>query len=115
MEQSIDRILTTHVGSLPRAKRLSELLIQHEDGQDVDLGELDRLAGEGVRDVVARQVRALCAEGERRLVETLAEEIAGKILADHDVAEVEVEAKKFILPDCDYVSVKIRRARSDSK
>ncbi len=58
MNTSRDRILTTHVGSLPRAKRLSELLIQHEDGQDVDLGELDRLAGEGVRDVVARQVAA---------------------------------------------------------
>ena len=56
MKRSESRILTTHVGSLPREKRLSELLIQHEDGQAVDQGELDRLAAQGVRDVVARQV-----------------------------------------------------------
>ena len=58
MKQSSDRILTTHVGSLPRAKRLSELLIQDEDGKTIDRAELDRLAAEGVRDVVGRQVRA---------------------------------------------------------
>ena len=56
MKRRESRILTTHVGSLPREKRLSELLIQHEDGQAVDQGELDRLAAQGVRDVVARQV-----------------------------------------------------------
>jgi 5-methyltetrahydropteroyltriglutamate--homocysteine methyltransferase len=58
VKNSSDRILTTHVGSLPRAARLSELLIQREDGQPIDAGELDRLAAEGVRDVLSRQVAA---------------------------------------------------------
>lgn len=58
VKQSSECILTTHVGSLPRKKHLSDLLIQHEDGQEIDTGELDRAAAEGVREVVARQVEA---------------------------------------------------------
>ena len=62
-------------------------------------------------DVVTREVRALCAKGERRLIETLAEEIASLVLEGHGAAEVEIEVEKFILPDCDSVAVKILRKR----
>ncbi len=58
MKASTDRILTTHVGSLPRDAELSELLIRQEDGQPVDVAELDRCAAQGVRDVLGRQVAA---------------------------------------------------------
>jgi 5-methyltetrahydropteroyltriglutamate--homocysteine methyltransferase len=55
---SHDRILTTHVGSLPRNDVLSELLIRREAGETVDhrqlAGEMDR----AVRAIVERQVAA---------------------------------------------------------
>ena len=56
MQRSEHRILTTHVGSLPRARALSDLLIAQESKQAVDLAELDRLARVGVQHVVAKQV-----------------------------------------------------------
>ncbi len=58
MINSRDRILTTHVGSLPRAEALSELLIRREEGEAVDAetlsGEMDR----AVRRVVEKQAAA---------------------------------------------------------
>jgi 5-methyltetrahydropteroyltriglutamate--homocysteine methyltransferase len=41
MQRSTERILTTHVGSLPRGERLNELLIEAEAGEDVDRAELE--------------------------------------------------------------------------
>jgi len=58
MRRSDARILTTHVGSLPRERKLSELLISQEDGQSVDPSQLDRLAAEGIRAVLRRQIDA---------------------------------------------------------
>jgi 5-methyltetrahydropteroyltriglutamate--homocysteine methyltransferase len=52
---SRDRILTTHVGSLPRNETLTDLLIKREAGETIDAG---RMAGEmdkAVADVVQRQ------------------------------------------------------------
>jgi len=56
MKRSDERILTTHVGSLPRARALSDLLIAEEDRRPFDRAEMDRLAREGVQHVVARQI-----------------------------------------------------------
>jgi 5-methyltetrahydropteroyltriglutamate--homocysteine methyltransferase len=56
MQSSQDRILTTHVGSLPRDRELSDLLIAAEDGRPVDEARLDQLAEEGVRDAVHKQI-----------------------------------------------------------
>lgn len=36
MKTSEDRILTTHIGSLPRGPALTEMLLAEDDGQDVD-------------------------------------------------------------------------------
>jgi len=58
MKQSEQRILTTHVGSLPRARELSDLLIADEARQPIDHARLEVLAAEGVQSVVARQVGA---------------------------------------------------------
>jgi 5-methyltetrahydropteroyltriglutamate--homocysteine methyltransferase len=56
MKRSEQRILTTHVGSLPRARALSDLLIAEEDHRLVDRAELDRLARAGVQHVVMQQL-----------------------------------------------------------
>ncbi|MBM3607497.1 MAG: cobalamin-independent methionine synthase II family protein [Alphaproteobacteria bacterium] len=55
MIYSKDRILTTHVGSLPRNPTLSELLIKREAGESYDKGEFEREMDAAVRHVVAKQ------------------------------------------------------------
>ena len=55
MRRSERRILTTHVGSLPRPRELLQPLHARESGGTVDLGELDRRIGETVSNVVRRQ------------------------------------------------------------
>jgi 5-methyltetrahydropteroyltriglutamate--homocysteine methyltransferase len=56
MKTSIDRILTTHVGSLPRSGAITDLLLKKERGEPFDPAELERVAREAVSDIVARQV-----------------------------------------------------------
>lgn len=55
---SRDRILTTHVGSLPRNEKLSDLLIRQEAGEAYDQKEFDIEMDKAVRDVVHRQKTA---------------------------------------------------------
>lgn len=58
MTISRDRILCTHVGSLPRNDALSSLLVQREEGAAIDKAQLDREMDRAVRHVVEEQVRA---------------------------------------------------------
>src|SRR5215510_10877616 len=58
MHKSDTRILTTHVGSLPRSPTLADLLIRQEQGEAVDQAELDRQAEAAVRHVVQKQLEA---------------------------------------------------------
>jgi len=55
---SRDRILTTHVGSLPRSEALSELLVRREAGESYDPAQLDAEMDKAVRHVVAKQKEA---------------------------------------------------------
>ena len=52
------RILTTHVGSLPRPPELVELVWAEDRGEPVDRERYERLLDEAVRDRVRRQVEA---------------------------------------------------------
>jgi 5-methyltetrahydropteroyltriglutamate--homocysteine methyltransferase len=52
------RILTTHVGSLPRPQDLMEMMWAREDGIPVDKAALEQRIRQGVDDAVARQVKA---------------------------------------------------------
>ena len=56
MRRSDERILTTHVGSLPRDPVLSDLLIRDELGETVDRAEMARLSEKAVHHVVRQQV-----------------------------------------------------------
>jgi 5-methyltetrahydropteroyltriglutamate--homocysteine methyltransferase len=58
MKTSTDRILTTHVGSLPRPLELRALLVKKDQGQPYDKAELARLTREAVASIVRRQVDA---------------------------------------------------------
>ena len=58
---------------------------------------------------VCEAVKALAAARPRRLVETLAEEIATELLARFPIRHIAVEVRKFILPETDYVAIRIER------
>jgi 5-methyltetrahydropteroyltriglutamate--homocysteine methyltransferase len=55
MKTSQDRILTTHVGSLPRPPELRDILVKKDQGEPYDAGELARLVRQAVVDIVRRQ------------------------------------------------------------
>ena len=58
MRASGERILTTHVGSIPRSAALRTLLVQQDRGEAVDEAALAREAEAAVREVVRRQLEA---------------------------------------------------------
>lgn len=62
---------------------------------------------------LARSVQALASEGERRLIETLAEEIAAHVLTQFPARAVDVELRKYILPDTACVAARLHRERSE--
>jgi 5-methyltetrahydropteroyltriglutamate--homocysteine methyltransferase len=55
---SRDRILTTHVGSLPRNESLSELLVRREAGESYDKAAFETEMEKAVRHVVGKQKEA---------------------------------------------------------
>ncbi len=58
MKQSRERILTTHVGSLPRPQDVVDQLFAQDSGADYDEAAFDATMTRAVRDVVAQQVAA---------------------------------------------------------
>lgn len=56
MKRSLDRILTTHVGSLPRPDALVRLMWDRLEDRPFDQQCLDALIADAVREVVNRQV-----------------------------------------------------------
>jgi len=60
---------------------------------------------------VCEAIKALSVAEPRRLIETFAGEIATLVLERFAVGAVEVELRKFILPDTAFVAVKLRRER----
>ncbi len=64
----MNRILTTHVGSLPRSERVAELIFAHELGSDYDPAECEATMADAVGTVVKRQVESgvdLVSDGEQ--------------------------------------------------
>ena len=62
-------------------------------------------------DAAAQAVKAHAAAGERTLIETLAEEIAALLLRRFAISAVEIELRKFFLPDAEFTGVRMRRER----
>jgi 5-methyltetrahydropteroyltriglutamate--homocysteine methyltransferase len=58
MKTSSDRILTTHVGSLPRSAAVAKVLFDRDAGTEADPGAGDVVISDAVREVVRRQVEA---------------------------------------------------------
>jgi 5-methyltetrahydropteroyltriglutamate--homocysteine methyltransferase len=67
MKISSERILTTHVGSLPRPPALLDLLMAREEGRPVDESAFEASAATAVDQIVAQQVAAgidIVSDGE---------------------------------------------------
>jgi 5-methyltetrahydropteroyltriglutamate--homocysteine methyltransferase len=65
MQSSTDRILTTHVGSLPRSEAVTDVVFAHEKGKEV--AGADAIIRAAVNDVVRQQVESgvdLVSDGE---------------------------------------------------
>ncbi|MEZ5892945.1 MAG: hypothetical protein R3C58_07360 [Parvularculaceae bacterium] len=61
------KILTTHVGSLPRGDELVKPLLARDHGEPYDVAEFDRLVQAAVDDAVEKQVEAgvdIVSDGE---------------------------------------------------
>ena len=58
MQKSDERILTTHVGSLPRNPELTDLLIDQEQGKAIDTAALARQSETAMQHVVDEQLKA---------------------------------------------------------
>ena len=58
MKLSTERILTTHVGSLPRGAELIDLLYRKDGGEPYDAAAFEAAVSAGVADAVAEQVAA---------------------------------------------------------
>jgi 5-methyltetrahydropteroyltriglutamate--homocysteine methyltransferase len=58
MRRSSERILTTHVGSIPRSPALRDLLVRSDRGERVDPAALERETGAAIQRVVAQQLDA---------------------------------------------------------
>lgn len=58
MQLSVDRILTTHVGSLPRSGEVVALLYKKDSGEPYDETAFEAAIAAGVADAVAKQIAA---------------------------------------------------------
>ena len=59
---------------------------------------------------VCAAVEKVAAERPRRLLETLAEDIAARLLTQFPLRRLTVEARKFALPKTQFVAVRITRS-----
>ena len=111
----IDLEVFTRIG-VPDAERsdAQRLLISLEMNIDsfFHAAETDNLARTiNYYDVVER-VKSFITGRQRKLLETLAEELAFDLLKTFPIKKITLEIKKFILPDARYVSVKIERTQN---
>jgi 7,8-dihydroneopterin aldolase/epimerase/oxygenase len=63
---------------------------------------------------VVEHVKHVTVRRTRKLLESLAEEIALDLLKSFPIKKITLEIKKFVLPDAQYVSVKIERSLTSS-
>lgn len=61
---------------------------------------------------VSQEMRKTAAAKDRKLIETLAEDLAEVILSFDGVKSVRLEVEKYILPNCGAVSVEIYRSKN---
>jgi phosphoglycolate phosphatase len=103
--------LTTHIG-VPEEERAGSQVLEADvtlrirrrfEAMDDDIAATIDYAA------VAARLQALAAERPRRLIETLAAEMAACVLEEFQAIGVTLELRKRILPDTDHVAVRLVR------
>jgi 7,8-dihydroneopterin aldolase/epimerase/oxygenase len=105
--------ISTHIG-VPDEERASpqELCVNIEMEPRVSFADLRDEIRCGVDyHQVSLHIEKLASASPRKLIETLALDIAEMILRDFAVAKVKVEIEKYILSNADFVAVSILRSR----
>jgi dihydroneopterin aldolase len=103
--------LSAHLGvpdderAAPQRLTVSLTLIPKTDFRDLD----DDIARTVDYFQVCERVKAEAASRPHRLLETLAGDLATVVLRDFPIASVELELRKYILPDTAHVAVIICR------
>ena len=64
---------------------------------------------------LALRVKDVAGQGERRLIETLAVDIADVALKDRKIERLKVRIRKFILPDTEFVGVELVRCQGEGQ
>lgn len=105
--------ISTHIG-VPDAERANAqalwatLKLVPSQGFD---GLADRIGQTIDYQQVAKEIESLAGAKPRRLIETLATEIADLLLRSHPLRQVSVTIEKQILPNTDFVAVHVERSR----
>jgi FolB domain-containing protein len=60
-------------------------------------------------DAVSRRVKEFVGERPRKLIETLADELAAMLMEEFSLRWLDLTIRKFILPDTEWVSVTVRK------
>ena len=72
----------------------------------------DDIADTANYSVIAHEVRSMTEDGSHRLIETLADKVARRLVEAFSIARARVELRKFVLPGSAFVSVTTERAAS---
>jgi len=78
--------------------------------QPVDLG--DEIGRTVDYHAVSLRVGEVVGERPRKLIETLADEVALALLGAFPLRWIEITIRKFILPNAEWVSVSVRRSKA---
>jgi FolB domain-containing protein len=60
---------------------------------------------------VCEETKKFVLDRSDKLIETLANRLAAHLLQLFSIQKIEIELRKFVLPDADYVSVTVMRSR----
>ena len=124
-----DRISEGDAVVISRMKVPSEIGVTEEERsvpQDLEISLVlrPRVGLSGLEDDLSRAVdyadvcltvRDVAGRKPRNLVETLAEDLAETLLQRYPLSEVELEVRKFIIPEAEYVGVRIVRSCSGKR
>lgn len=110
--------LWAHVG-VPEEERarpqMLEATLRFKMAEVTAAAETDDLERTVDYDAVAQRAKAIAAERPRRLIETLAEDLAVGLMEAFGLPRIEVGLRKFILPDTECVELVIERKRKKAK
>jgi dihydroneopterin aldolase len=109
----VDLQVWTHIGLTVEERAQPQMLLVSVALSVDDLGPAGR--GDDIRRTidyadVAASVKKFAGVRARRLLEAFAGELMDELLAGFPARRIQLEIKKFVLPDARHVSVEIERA-----